>query len=118
MIQFPGRVPQWTFAERARKARRDLKFTQQQMADALDVGLKRYSAWESGKNTPDDLPEMAVRFEQATGGVPRAWFLGWTDGSNPGGGPDNGSRLGESNSGPSHYNVVPLFGNSEMAAAA
>ena len=78
VIQFPGRIPQWTFAERARKVRRDLRMTQQQRADELHVGLKRYSAWESGKNTPDDLAGIAVSFEKVSG-VPRTWFLGWND---------------------------------------
>ena len=87
VTQLPSRIPEWTFAERARKVRRELGFTQQQMADALEVGLKRYSAWETGKNTPSDIADVAVAFERASG-VPRAWFLGWSeaDAPRPGGG--------------------------------
>ena len=72
------RVPQWSFADRARKVRRDLKLGQAQMADLLGVGLKAYSAWESGKNSPEDIVATAVKFERASG-VPRSWFLGWVD---------------------------------------
>lgn len=78
VIQFPGRIPQWTFAERARKVRRDMHLTQAEMATQLDVGLKAYSAWESGKNSPEDLSDIAVKLERITG-VPRVWFLGWAD---------------------------------------
>lgn len=80
-----GRIPQWTFAERARKVRRDMGLTQQQMADQLEVGLKAYSAWESGKNSPENITAIAVRFEGISG-VPRTWFLGWRDDNTPGGG--------------------------------
>lgn len=82
VIQFPGRIPVWTFAERARKVRRDLGYTQEQMSVKLGVGLKAYSAWESGKNTPANLSEIAERFERASG-VNRVWFLGWADGPQP-----------------------------------
>lgn len=71
-------VPQWNFADRARKVRRDLGLGQLEMAEKLGVGLKAYSAWESGKNSPEDIVAIAVRFEKASG-VPRTWFLGWID---------------------------------------
>jgi len=85
--QLPGTTPQWDFSDRIRKVRRTLGLTQEQMAVALEVGDKRYAAWESGRNTPDDLPGMAVRLE-AISGVPRTWFLGWVDDSPIGGGPN------------------------------
>lgn len=74
----PRRGPQWTFADRARKVRRDMKLGQAQMADLLGVGLKAYSAWESGKNSPDDIVATSVKFEQVSG-VHRTWFLGWIE---------------------------------------
>ena len=77
----PGYIPRWTFGDRARRVRRDMGLSQQQMADALRVGLKAYSAWESGKNVPN-LTDIAVRFERVSG-VPRAWFLGWADENGP-----------------------------------
>lgn len=82
LAPFPRRIPQWTFAERARKARRDLGYTQQQMADVLEVGIKRYSAWETGKNSPDDITGIAVKFESVSG-IPRTWFLGWANEESP-----------------------------------
>lgn len=81
----PGRIPQWTFAERARKVRREMGWTQQGMADALNVGLKAYSAWESGSNTPKNVLDIAISMEQITG-VPKQWFIGWIDETPPGGG--------------------------------
>lgn len=48
------------------------------MADLLGVGLKAYSAWESGKNTPDDIVATSVKFEKVSG-VHRTWFLGWVE---------------------------------------
>lgn len=71
-------VPQWNFADRARKVRRDLGLGQSEMAEKLGVGIKAYSAWESGKNSPEDIVNIAVRFERASG-VPRTWFLGWIE---------------------------------------
>lgn len=78
VTRFPRRIPEWTFAERVRKVRRDLGLTQEEMAAKLAVGDKRYSAWESGKNTPSDIAEIAVTLERVSG-VPRTWFLGWAD---------------------------------------
>lgn len=74
----PGTVPMWTFAERVRKVRRDQGLTQAAFAAQLDVGEKAYAAWESGKNEPASLVDIAVKLEQVTG-VPRQWFLGWMD---------------------------------------
>ncbi|MFN4000912.1 helix-turn-helix domain-containing protein [Microcella sp.] len=92
-----GRIPEWTFAERARKVRRDMGLTQEQMSDQLEVGLKAYSAWESGKNSPENIAAIAVRFEEVSG-VPRTWFLGWADSPPSGGGTnlfgERGLRLG------------------------
>ncbi len=74
----PGRIPQWSFDDRIRKVRRQLGYTQDEMADALEVGLKAYSAWEAGKNTPSDILSVAQKLERVTG-VPRQWFIGWMD---------------------------------------
>ncbi len=94
VTRFPRGVPQWSFADRARRVRRDLGMTQEAMADRLGVGLKAYSAWESGKNTPEDLPQIAVDLEQITG-VERSWFLGWLDDDPPQPSPD-GAAVPES----------------------
>lgn len=81
VIPMPNRIPQWTFAERVRKARRDLGLGQKDFADRLGIRLSTYSAWETGRNTPD-LAEVAPALESVTG-VPRTWFLGWFNDESP-----------------------------------
>jgi len=78
IVEMSLHIPQWTFADRLRKVRRDRKLTIDQMAETLKVGVKAYGAWEAGRNTPSDIANLAVRLERVTG-VPRAWFLGWVD---------------------------------------
>lgn len=107
VIHLP-RVPQWTFAERLRKVRRDTGLTQPEFAAQLDgVKPSTLEAWETGRNRPRDLPKVAADLERVTG-VPRAWFLGWLDGS-----PDGGSGIDErarrySKPQPSDPKVLPL----------
>ena len=90
LVERRGRIPQWTFAERIRKVRRDLHMTQEQFSTQLGVGLKRYSAWEAGKNMPVDVGTIAVRLEEESG-VPRTWFMGWEDHNAPD--PGDASKL-------------------------
>ena len=79
-------IPAWTFADRLRKVRREiLGTTIEGMAEALEVGSKAYGAWEAGRNKPGDIAAIATKLEQITG-VPRTWFLGWTDDAPVGGG--------------------------------
>jgi transcriptional regulator with XRE-family HTH domain len=94
-----ARVPEWTFAERLRKVRRDLKWTQADMAARLDVKASTYEAWETGRNKPD-IAELAEKLEAVTG-ITRLWFVGWADAGNPNGGP------GGSN--PRSYGYKPGF---------
>ena len=68
-------VPQWTFADRLRKARQVAGFTQREFADALEVSAGSYSQWESGNNGPRDIVAVVKRIELMTG-VPSAWLLG------------------------------------------
>lgn len=71
----PG--PEFSFADKLRKVRREVAhMTQEEMADALNVGLKAYSSWEAGKNPPRNLVEVSNRLELVTG-VDRKWFVGW-----------------------------------------
>lgn len=76
----PGILPAWSFSDRLRKARREYTtYTQPEMAEALGVGLKAYSAWEAGKNkNPQNIAVIADKLHQITG-IPRTWFLGWDD---------------------------------------
>lgn len=83
-------IPRWTFAERIRKVRRDRGLTQEEFAESvLGLRLSTYSAWETGRNTPD-LAQLAPILEQRTG-VPKEWFLGWMNEEAPRpDGPDGG----------------------------
>lgn len=105
VIPFRGRrIPSWTFGERARKVRRDAGMTQTAMSELLGVSQATYSAWETSRNVPANIADVAVKLEKATG-VAREWFLGWADESprpdGPGGGVE--SHLRESNPRPIHY---------------
>jgi transcriptional regulator with XRE-family HTH domain len=73
-----GTVPTWTFADRIRKARREMRLSQTAFAERLGVGEKAYASWEAGASRPGKPVEIAERLEQATG-WDRAWFLGWLD---------------------------------------
>lgn len=68
-------MPEWTLADRLRKIRRERHLSQDEFARLLDVKPTTYGAWETGRNSPDDVIEMARRVEKATG-VPAAWTLG------------------------------------------
>lgn len=86
VIKLPTRIPQWDFADRLRKVRRDAGYTQEEFAQALGVGDRAYAAWEAGRNEPKAMPEIVVRLERLTG-VPRAWFFGWMTEDGPDGPP-------------------------------
>lgn len=69
-------IPEWSIADRLRKIRRDYAhMDQDQFADALGVKPSRYGAWETGRNKPENLVDLARRVEEVTG-VPAAWTLG------------------------------------------
>jgi DNA-binding XRE family transcriptional regulator len=76
-------VPQWTFADRIRKVRRDvLQIEQSAFADQLGVTRQAYAAWESGRNEPRSILAVAKRIE-AMSRVPAAWILGVDHPSTP-----------------------------------
>lgn len=75
-------APRFGFGDRLRLVRRDLGLTQAEMAIRVGVGLKAYSAWESGQSRPADLPATAEHLEGITG-IDRSWWLGWGEGSAP-----------------------------------
>lgn len=60
-------IPDWTFGERIRKARRHAGLSQQEMADALGIKVQRYSNWETDANLPRDLIGTAKQIEEITG---------------------------------------------------
>ncbi len=101
VIQFPRSIPAWSLGDRLRKVRREyVQTTMDGMAAALEVGPKAYAAWEADRNRPADIAGLAVKLERLTG-VPRGWFLGWTDedGPRPAGGEGQWAHRG-SNPGP------------------
>lgn len=68
-------VPEWTFGDRLRKARRVAGLSQAELADALGVSTARLSNWEAGYNLPRDLVRTANAAGVATG-VATEWLLG------------------------------------------
>ena len=74
--------PQWTFADRLRKAREIAGLGQAGMARALGLNTSAtYTNWESRRANrkgvrplPEDILETAERIEYVTG-VPRMWIL-------------------------------------------
>jgi transcriptional regulator with XRE-family HTH domain len=71
----PGPLPEWTLADRLRKIRRDRHLTQQEIAGELGIKSVTWAAWESGRNRPEDVLQVAVAIERRYG-VPAAWTLG------------------------------------------
>lgn len=76
------RPPTWGFGDRLRLVRRELGYTQAEMAVQLGCGLKAYSAWESGASRPADLVAVAEHLEMVTG-IARGWWLGWGEDAAP-----------------------------------
>jgi transcriptional regulator with XRE-family HTH domain len=81
VVPIRARIPEWTFAERLRKGRRDAGLSQKDLAARLEVKESTYSAWETGRNTPDIL-ELAPKLEMLTG-VSRLFYIGWAESNNP-----------------------------------
>lgn len=100
IINLRPEPPAWTFADYLRKARRERGMKQGEIAAKLEVGVKAYGAWESGVNTPRNLPEVAEKLEAVTG-YPREWFLGWMDKAPQPQGP-GGIESGRRDSNPQH----------------
>jgi transcriptional regulator with XRE-family HTH domain len=71
-------IPEWTLADRLRKARLSVKLGQREFAAALGVSAPTYSQWEAGNARPRDLVAIAKRIEMLTR-VPAAWLLGVDD---------------------------------------
>lgn len=94
-------APRWGFGDRLRLVRRDLGLTQAEMAIRVGVGLKAYSAWESGASRPADPPKTAEHLEAVTG-IDRTWWLGWGEGAPP---PTDGLPRLDSNQQPAGYSA-------------
>ena len=97
------RRPQFTFGDHLRKARKLLGMTQQEFADALGVTVKNVDSWESDRNRPRDLVDIATRVEDLAD-LDRGWMLGFYDAGRggrrpPGRGPGDGGTRGGSDTG-------------------
>lgn len=68
-------TPEWTFADRLRKARRESKKSQAEMAEAIGVSKEAVAAWEAGLNKPRDIVAVARSVEDTTN-ISAAWLLG------------------------------------------
>ncbi|MHA7292597.1 helix-turn-helix transcriptional regulator [Arthrobacter sp. HLT1-21] len=68
-------TPEWSFADRLRKIRRESGAKQEDFAARLGVNDNQYKAWETGRNHPRDQVATAKRIELMTG-VPAVWVLG------------------------------------------
>ncbi|MBO0810741.1 MAG: helix-turn-helix domain-containing protein [Microlunatus sp.] len=74
-------IPEWTFGDRVRKARRDMGWSQSDLADHLTARLghplsaKTVGAWEIAQHRPADVVDIARALEAITE-IPATWFLG------------------------------------------
>src|SRR5437764_358476 len=71
----PLHIPTWDLSDRLRKVRRDSHLSQRDFAYALGLKETTLAAYESGRNVPQRLLDLAARVESAFD-VPAAWLLG------------------------------------------
>ncbi len=74
-VQAIQTVPEWTFGDRLRKARRLTGMTQRDFATAIGEDSRAYSQWEADNNRPRHLVEVCQAVERITG-VSASWLLG------------------------------------------
>ena len=80
-----GVVPEWTFADRLRKARQTASLDQREFAQAINASSSQIASWESGRSIPRDKVAVAKRIELLTR-IPASWVLGLeTQNPRPGG---------------------------------
>ncbi|WYX89473.1 immunity repressor [Mycobacterium phage MKC-IRE-01] len=106
-----GVVPQWDLADRLAKSLRVADVSVQEMADHLELHRNTISAWMNGRGkTPKRAMLIAWAFKT---GVPFEWLANGTVQPDSGPDGDGGSRLGESNPRPIHYQTTKTggFGN-------
>lgn len=70
--QTAGAIPEWTIADRLRKAREVTGMDQRQFADRSGISRNTVSNYETGKTTRFSRPMLAA-WSMATG-VPLAWL--------------------------------------------
>lgn len=76
-----GQVPEFTKADRIRKARESAGLSQQEMADRIGIARSSITNYEKGHHAP--LPTILKQLAMATG-VPLAWMETGEGGDNDG----------------------------------
>lgn len=69
-------IPDWTFADKLRKARQTSGLGQREFAEKLGVTASAYQQWEAGNNMPRVVLGVARRVQLLTG-VSAVWLLGF-----------------------------------------
>ena len=72
MMMTPGTVPQWTIADRLRKARESAGYGQAEFAQATSLARATISAAENGHRVPS---RANVRLWALATGVPYEWIM-------------------------------------------
>ncbi|QTV79444.1 helix-turn-helix domain-containing protein [Microbacterium sp. NIBRBAC000506063] len=69
-------VPDWTFADKFRKARMSIGMEQREFAAALDLTPSTVAAYETGRSAPRfrAVPDLAKRLQLLTK-IDYRWFL-------------------------------------------
>ena len=70
-----GLIPEWTLADRLRKARQAIGLGQREFAAKLEVTAGAYQQWEASMSRPRNVVATAKRIEMLTG-VSATWILG------------------------------------------
>ena len=68
-------VPEWSLADKLRKARQSIGLGQRDFAKELGVTDTAYQQWEAGRSRPRNVVATAKRIEMLTG-VSATWILG------------------------------------------
>ncbi|TFC30082.1 XRE family transcriptional regulator [Cryobacterium sp. MDB1-18-2] len=67
-------VPEWTLADRLRKARRSIGQDQRGFAELIGCTPSAYAQWETGRVQPRDVMGLALRIQELTN-VSAAWLV-------------------------------------------
>ena len=68
----PGQIPQWTMADRLRKARDHARLSQLELAEAIGVSRNSVSSYETGAVQPR---RIVLNAWSLTTGVPLGWIV-------------------------------------------
>ena len=75
-------IPEWTFADRIRKARQVVSMDHKTFAAAISKTSSAVAQWEAGNSRPRDIVAVAKSIELLTR-VPAQWILGLETGKAP-----------------------------------